>query len=789
MTHEGTQNDPTPSSRPTADVDATVTLDRAGLQAEVGLSEGALIGAYRLREIIGVGGFGVVWLAEQKEPIRRRVALKVIKPGMDSAAVVARFEAERNALSVMDHPNIARVLDGGTTERGLPYFVLEYVPGEPITDYCRRKKLSLNRRLEVFAQVCQAVQHAHAKGVIHRDLKPSNILVREVDDKPMAKVIDFGVAKALDQRLTEQTIFTARGHVVGTPEYMAPEQAEGSGRDIDTRADVYSLGVTLYELLAGRRPFDLTEISWRELSRVLSEVDPPRPSTRLLETIESRPDSASKGEVRSTVRALRSDLDWVVMKCLEKDRSRRYQTAAALGDDVERYLRGEMILAGPPSVRYRVGKFARKHRSSLVIGSVIGLALLVAILSLIVSQQRVIDAGEVLAAEQQETILARDALVESQEEAIAAAQREANLLDFVRAEIVDSARPSDLGSGVTVIDAVARSLTRIAGYDIGGEPAAELFAQFARVLYRAGRDTEAAAFAEDAAGFYNDAGILEGQALVNRMTLANALRRLARFEEAELVFEPLERDVVEVLGQDHSFALSVRNSRALNIAGTGDFAQAKKVFDELRERRTASLGAAHPRTLPVAISAIDADSVLNEFLGGSTQGARERFDDARSVLADAMRLGDRGEVGVAAAAIVVRTAADLAESGDLSEVPGAEQLAAEWLAIARDRLSDESDLIATIKQSRGRMRLATGDTAAGLADLRASAELFRERSIVGVVDRREVVARCRVLQALKDRRGSAEYEDARALLVALRPLASLGQSDPARGFVEQMLAP
>src|SRR5262245_7059137 len=305
---------------------------------------GERIGRYKLLEQIGEGGFGTVWMAEQEEPVRRRVALKIIKLGMDTREVVARFEAERQALALMDHPSIARVFDGGATESGRPYFVMELVRGIPITKFCDEHRLSPTERLELFMQVCQAVQHAHQKGVIHRDLKPSNILVMELDGKAVPKVIDFGVARATGQRLTEKTLFTRFGQLVGTPAYMSPEQAGLGGLDVDTRSDVYSLGVILYELLTGRPPFDnkkLLEAGYEAILKTIREVEPPKPSTKL--STLSREELVATAQVRNAEPAklnglVRGELDWIVMKALEKDRARRYETANGFAMDLQRFL-------------------------------------------------------------------------------------------------------------------------------------------------------------------------------------------------------------------------------------------------------------------------------------------------------------------------------------------------------------------------------------------------------------------------------------------------------------------
>jgi serine/threonine protein kinase/Flp pilus assembly protein TadD len=344
------------------------TIDRP-----VAETPGSVIGPYKLLEQIGEGGMGTVFLAEQTHPIQRKVALKVIKPGMDSRKVIARFDAERHALALMDHPNTARVLDGGTTDTGRPFFVMELVKGVPITRYCDDHRLKPRQRLELFLPVCQAVQHAHQKGIIHRDLKPTNLLVAEYDDKPVAKVIDFGVAKATGPKLTEQTLFTEFGQVVGTLEYMSPEQAKLNALDIDTRTDIYALGVVLYELLTGTTPLPkklLRQAAFDEVLRIIREEEPPRPSTRLSTTEDLPSIAANRGlEPRKLSGLVRGELDWIVMKALEKDRSRRYETANGLAMDLERYLTDEPVQACPPSARYRLRKFARRNRTALAMAA------------------------------------------------------------------------------------------------------------------------------------------------------------------------------------------------------------------------------------------------------------------------------------------------------------------------------------------------------------------------------------------------------------------------------------
>jgi eukaryotic-like serine/threonine-protein kinase len=358
-----------------------------------GLS-GGTTGPYRLLESLGEGGMGKVWLAEQTHPLRRHVALKIIKAGMDTAQVVARFEAERQALALMDHPAIAKVFEAGSTASGHPYFAMEYVRGESLTAYCDRQRLTIRERLELFVHVCDGVQHAHQKGIIHRDLKPSNILVTLLDDRPVPKIIDFGVAKATSQPLTEHTLYTSLGGFVGTPEYMSPEQAEVGSVDIDTRTDVYALGVILYELLTGVLPFDrhtLKDKSIDEIRRTIRESDPLRPSTRITQLAASATDVArTRSAEPSLLRSLlRGDLDWITMKALEKDRSRRYDTAIGLANDVRRHLRNEPVLAGPPSAVYRTKKFVRRYPLGVGAAATFVLLLVTLAVTMTIQAQRI----------------------------------------------------------------------------------------------------------------------------------------------------------------------------------------------------------------------------------------------------------------------------------------------------------------------------------------------------------------------------------------------------------------
>jgi WD40 repeat protein len=372
--------DETQGFLPSPDLDPAVTLDSAA-PVEV---PGTVVGRFKLLERIGEGGMATVYMAEQQEPIRRKVAFKIIKLGMDTEQVIARFEAERQALAVMDHPNIAKVLDAGATERGRPYFVMELVQGVSITEYCDQHNLSTEARLRLFIEVCHAVQHAHQKGIIHRDIKPSNVMVTGRDGTPVPKVIDFGIAKAMNQRLTERTLFTRYARIVGTPTYMSPEQAQGSDLDVDTRSDIYSLGVLLYELLTGTTPFseeELRNAGYLEIQRVIRETEPAKPSTKLSALGETVTDVAMRRDSTPDVlaRAIRGDLDWIVMKCLEKDRSRRYETANSLALDIAKHLRHEPVIARPPTVVYRLQKAWRRNRLTVAAGLAIGVCVLLAL--------------------------------------------------------------------------------------------------------------------------------------------------------------------------------------------------------------------------------------------------------------------------------------------------------------------------------------------------------------------------------------------------------------------------
>ena len=558
---------------------------------------GMMIGPYKLLEQIGEGGFGVVFMAEQAQPVRRKVALKVIKPGMDTRQVIARFEAERQALALMEHPNIARVLDVGTTESGRPYFVMELVKGIPITEFCDQCRLPTRERLELFVDVCHAVQHAHQKAIIHRDIKPSNVLVTQQDGKPLVKVIDFGIAKATGQQLTDKTLFTGFGQLIGTPLYMSPEQAALSAVDVDTRSDVYSLGVLLYELLTNTTPFSketLSNVSYDELRRVICEDEPPRPSTRLstlqanaLSTICDR----RKVDPRKLNHEVRGELDWIVMKALEKDRQRRYESASAFAGDVGRYLKNEAVEACPPSAAYRLRKFARRNRRLLVSAGVIGLALLA---TTMVSTWQ--------------ALRARDAQHQAEadrERAEDAEQQAAAISNFLERDLLLQV-DNDLQRGdgftadpnLTVLEALQRAAARI-GDHFHDQPLVEAAIRLTigRAYRSVGDERRAVVHLERTVELRKAHLRPDHPDTLNGLwNLAMAYQFLDRLPESISLLEHILEQRRATLGPEHELTIKTLNSLGEACRKAGLLDRAAQLIEQALKKKKATLGLDHPST-------------------------------------------------------------------------------------------------------------------------------------------------------------------------------------------------
>ena len=539
--------------------------------------EGTTIGNYRLLQRIGEGGMGVVYMADQEHPVRRRVAVKIVKLGMDTEAVVARFEAERQALAMMDHPNIARVLDAGATSTGRPYFVMELVQGVPITNYCDRNKLSLRERLQLFIPVCKAIQSAHQKGIIHRDLKPSNVMVTLHHGDPMPKVIDFGVAKAINQRLTDKTVFTRFGAMVGTPAYMSPEQAEMSSLDVDTRADVYSLGVLLYELLTGSTPISsekLQSLGPSQVHKVLAEVEPEKPSTRLSTMVGARRGvvTSNRGLGASARRdSIPSDLDWIVMKCLEKDRRRRYDTVNGLTMDIGRHLSNEPVLARPPSAWYQFQKSFRRNRVVFLGTAAVFVALLVGG-SLAIVQAIRARAAEVRAkADAQRAVQAEKLAKDRMEELVrerdfkTMALRDAEAITGYLTRVFRSPDPTRDGRSITVAETLDRAVARLDS-DLKEQPAqrARLQSTFAQTYAALGLYKEAVrlqehvhAYAAATLGSNHVNTVAERGVLAGYLSYAGRNQEALHLNEADLEIHRQRYGLksMQTIGTLHSLAI------------------------------------------------------------------------------------------------------------------------------------------------------------------------------------------------------------------------------------------
>ncbi|MFQ6052123.1 MAG: tetratricopeptide repeat protein [Candidatus Hydrothermarchaeota archaeon] len=538
-----------------------------------------LAGKYKLIKKLGEGGMGAVFLAEQTEPVRRRVALKIIKLGMDTKQVVARFEAERQALAVMDHPNIAKVYDGGATQTGRPYFVMELVRGMPIIEYCDKHKLSMRERLELFIPICHAIQHAHQKGLIHRDLKPSNVLVTVQDNKPIPKIIDFGIAKAIDHRLTQQTLYTEQGQLIGTPEYMSPEQAEMSGLDVDTRTDIYSLGVMLYELLVGVLPFDpktLRSAGFGEIQRIIRETYPPKASTRLSSLGDTQSVIAEhrRTDPTSLHRQLKGDLDWILMKAMEKDRTRRYETANAMALDIQRHISNEPVLARPPSTMYQLQKLVARHKTIFAFVGLLFVLLLGFAITMTVQSARI--ATERDRADREAT--------------------KAMAINTFLMETLGSANPIEGSSrDITVVEALKTATEKIAeSFVEQPEVEAEVRHTIGITYLRLGHYEDAEKLLRSALEIFQNTLGRDHPDIAGPLTSLGILRHeLGDYNEAESLYREALAIKRKLHGDENEEVLNILNNLALLIQDKGDIEAAEPLFRKILEVDRKLLGKEH----------------------------------------------------------------------------------------------------------------------------------------------------------------------------------------------------
>lgn len=629
---------------------------------------------YKLLEELGKGGMGIVFKAEQIRPIKRNVALKIIKLGMDTNQVVARFETERQALAVMDHPNIAKVFDAGATEKGRPYFVMELVHGMPINAYCDKHKLTTNERLKLFLPVCQAVQHAHQKGVIHRDLKPSNILVAIQENKPVPKIIDFGIAKATGHSLTERTLFTEQGQLIGTPEYMSPEQAEMSGLDVDTRTDIYSLGVMLYELLVGVLPFDpetLRSAGFGEIQRIIREKEPPKASTRLSSLGDTQTSIADhrRTDPSSLHRELKGDLDWITMKAMAKDRTQRYASASELEADIERYLRHEPVVAGPPTAIYRIKKYIRRHKVGVAAAAFVIMAMLIGITG---------------------TTIGLLKATKAERKAVEEAETAQQVSDFL-VELFKVSDPSEArGNTITAREILDKGAERI-DQELSEQPLIQ-----ARLM-----DTMGMVYRN--LGLYDAASSLLDQALNKRrqalgkddLVVSESLHHLATLLYAKGDFsqaEKLFREALEIkrkfLGDEHIDVADVLNDLAMTLKALGNLTDSEPLYRESLAINRKKLGNEHER---IAQS-------LNNF--GMFLYQKGEYDEAEKLFREALGMNRRllGDEHPEVSTNMSNLALALRDKGSYGE---AEDMFRQVLAMDRKFLGEKHPYVAITLNNLG----------------------------------------------------------------------------------------